>query len=72
MYVSYKFTGSGHSLTIVFLLLIGKAYLRRNADFIRAADDPFLALLDSCGCVTAEMARGWFTHAGYVVEGGRG
>lgn len=47
----------------------GKAYLRRNANFVRAADDPILALLDSCGCVTAEMARGWFKHAGYIVDG---
>jgi hypothetical protein len=48
--------------------LIGKAYLRRNNIIICEADDPIAALLDSCGCITAEMAQAWFTHAGYVVS----
>ncbi|KAJ7023693.1 hypothetical protein C8F04DRAFT_969892 [Mycena alexandri] len=29
-------------------------------------DDPFLALLESTACITAEMAVGWFKHAGYI------
>ncbi|THU93490.1 hypothetical protein K435DRAFT_670178 [Dendrothele bispora CBS 962.96] len=45
-----------------------KAYLRRNGALINAAEDPILALLDSCGCITEEMALGWFKHAGFVVE----
>jgi len=47
--------------------LAGKAYIRRNGMTIRDAEDPLLALLDSCGCITAEMAVGWFYHAGYIV-----
>ncbi|THU80364.1 hypothetical protein K435DRAFT_556406, partial [Dendrothele bispora CBS 962.96] len=42
-----------------------KAYLQANGVLIRTHDDPILALLDSCGCITAEMAVGWFRHAGY-------
>ncbi|THU82997.1 hypothetical protein K435DRAFT_690374 [Dendrothele bispora CBS 962.96] len=45
-----------------------KAYLRHHAVLIRASDDPILALLDSCGCITEEMAVNWFQNAGYVVE----
>jgi len=37
---------------------------------IRGADDPILVLLEACGCITAEMAEGWFRHAGYVVAEG--
>ncbi|PBK91210.1 hypothetical protein ARMGADRAFT_932907 [Armillaria gallica] len=29
-------------------------------------EDPILVLLDACGCITAEMALGWFQHAGYI------
>ena len=29
------------------------------------ADDPVSALQEACGCITAEMARNWFIHAGY-------
>ncbi|THV06429.1 hypothetical protein K435DRAFT_960414 [Dendrothele bispora CBS 962.96] len=45
-----------------------KAYLQANGVLIRTHDDPILALLDSCGCITAEMAVGWFRHAGYIIE----
>jgi hypothetical protein len=47
----------------------GKAYLERHGTLLRQAEDPILALLDSCGCITADMAEGWFRHAGYIVEG---
>jgi hypothetical protein len=50
------------------LYFSGKAYLRCNGSAIRGADDPVLALLDSCGCITEEMAVGWFYHAGYIVH----
>ncbi|KAE9384772.1 hypothetical protein BT96DRAFT_765001, partial [Gymnopus androsaceus JB14] len=30
-----------------------------------AANDPVHVLLNSCGCVTADMAVGWFRNAGY-------
>lgn len=39
--------------------------MRRHATEIRAAHDPIHALLEACGCISAEMARGWFAHAGY-------
>ena len=48
-------------------ILAGKAYLRRNGTILRAAEDPIAVLLDSCGCITAEMAEGWFRHAGYIL-----
>ncbi|KAJ3900181.1 hypothetical protein F5879DRAFT_809644, partial [Lentinula edodes] len=44
-----------------------KMYLRRNAIMIQQAPNPMLALLDACGCITAEMATGWFLHAGYII-----
>lgn len=44
----------------------GKAYLRRNGAVIRAAEDPVLVLLEACGIITAEMAQGWYRHAGYI------
>jgi hypothetical protein len=50
--------------------LSGKAYLRCHGGMIRGADDPILVLLEACGCITAEMAEGWFCHAGYVVAEG--
>lgn len=48
---------------------IGKAHLRRNGAVLRNDNnDPILVLLDSIGCITGEMAEGWFRHAGYIVE----
>lgn len=43
-----------------------KAFLRRNGYEIRANEEPELALMEACGCVTAEKARGWFHHSGYI------
>jgi len=45
-----------------------KANLRRNGGLIQADNDPIHALLDSLGCITAEMARNWFCDAGYIVR----
>lgn len=42
-----------------------KAHLRRHGYEIRAEEDPIMALLEACACITAEMAEGWFRHAGY-------
>ncbi|THU81439.1 hypothetical protein K435DRAFT_587474, partial [Dendrothele bispora CBS 962.96] len=43
-----------------------KAYLQRHMSAIHQAEDPILALLDAlASCITAEMAQGWFRHAGY-------
>jgi transposase len=43
-----------------------KAYLRRHGFIIRQGNDPINALLEACGCITPEMAKGWFRHAGYI------
>lgn len=48
------------------VLFAGKAYLRRHGHTIREEEDPINALLESTACITAEMAKGWFRHAGYI------
>ena|SRR5271168_5614634 len=50
------------------MILLGKSYIRRNAANLRTEEDPILMLLDSTGCITGEMAEGWFHHAGYMVD----
>jgi transposase len=45
-----------------------KAYLRRCGSRIQAEGDPILALIESTSCITADMAYGWFHHAGYIVN----
>ena len=32
---------------------------------MHTADDPVQAILKACGCITKEMAKCWFVHAGY-------
>ncbi|CAK5283695.1 unnamed protein product [Mycena citricolor] len=44
-----------------------KAYMRRHQAEIGLAEDPLLAILEACSCITPEKARGWFAHAGFVV-----
>ncbi|KAF8218678.1 hypothetical protein L208DRAFT_1348555, partial [Tricholoma matsutake] len=34
--------------------------------FCPSNDNHELALMEACGCVTAEMAWGWFCHAEYI------
>ena len=43
-----------------------KAFMRHHGAEMRAAEDPVQSLLEACGCITSEMARGWFWHAGYT------
>ena len=43
-----------------------KAYLRQHGLQIRADDNPEGALIEACGCVTAEKAYAWIRHAGYI------
>lgn len=50
----------------VVTVFTGKAYLRRHVHLIREADDPIGVLQDTTACITAEMAFGWFKHAGYI------
>ena len=45
-----------------------KAYLRCHGETLQGHDDPIFILLDSLGCITAEMALNWFRHAGYIVH----
>ena len=49
-------------------LFTGKAYLCRNSHIFRDEEDPILTLLDSVGCITADMAEGWFQHAEYIIK----
>ena len=44
------------------------AYLRRHGLQIREDENPEMALMEACGCVTAEKARGWFRHAGTMFD----
>jgi len=34
---------------------------------LKDTEDPIFMLLDSIGCITAEMAVHWFYHAGYII-----
>ncbi|KAL1942037.1 hypothetical protein VTO73DRAFT_6567 [Trametes versicolor] len=43
-----------------------KCHIRRHGAEIRVAPDPVAALYEACGCITGEMAEGWFAHAGYI------
>jgi hypothetical protein len=49
-------------------LRTGKAYLQCNSTVIYDTEDPIAVLYKSCGCITAQMADGWFWHAGYYVD----
>jgi hypothetical protein len=33
---------------------------------MRHEEDPIAALYEACGHITADMAKGWFKHAGYI------
>jgi hypothetical protein len=43
-----------------------KAWIRRHWKHMMHSDTPELDLLEACGHVTPEMAKGWFAHSGYV------
>ena len=47
-------------------LFLVKAYLHRHGIEIRANENPELALMEACGCVTGKKAQAWFWHAGYI------
>jgi len=34
---------------------------------LKDMEDPIFTLLDSIGCITAEMVVHWFRHTGYIV-----
>jgi len=44
-----------------------KAHLQRSGSTLEDMEDPIFTLLDSIGCITAEMAVHWFHHTGYIV-----
>ena len=50
-------------------MCIVKAFLQQHGYEIRNDDNPEGALLEACGCVTGEMAKAWFRHAGYMWNG---
>jgi len=43
-----------------------KAFLRCHGYRIRRELDLIAALIEACGCITANSAYSWFKHAGYV------
>ncbi|KLO15011.1 hypothetical protein SCHPADRAFT_282559 [Schizopora paradoxa] len=50
-----------------------KAWMRRNRDFVlgelsgRPGADPYVMIWDAVFSVTAEKAKGWFKHSGYIM-----
>ena len=44
-----------------------KAWIRRNWGHVQTAEDPFIALYEASGAVTADKAKEWFRHSGYHV-----
>ena len=45
-----------------------KAYIWCNGWVIQNENDATEALLEACGCITAEKAYQWFKYAGYIVQ----
>jgi len=43
-----------------------KAWIRRNWRRMFNSENPEVDLIEACGTVTAEKARGWFRHAGFI------
>lgn len=43
-----------------------KAWIRRHWRRMQNSETPEVDLLEACGVVTAESARGWFRHSGYL------
>jgi hypothetical protein len=43
-----------------------KAYMRRHGSEMLAAEDPIAAIMEACACITADMAKNWFLHVGYL------
>ena len=33
---------------------------------MQEAEYPEIALLEACGHITGDLAKGWFEHAGYI------
>ena len=59
------------SLLIINLLYnlpqtLVKAWIRRHWRHLANSETPEIDLLEACGTVTAEKARGWFRHSGYM------
>ncbi|KAJ3816352.1 hypothetical protein F5878DRAFT_526751, partial [Lentinula raphanica] len=44
-----------------------KAYLRRHWKEAQNCENPELFLIEAASVVTAESARGWIEHAGYII-----
>ncbi|KAJ7871627.1 hypothetical protein B0H14DRAFT_2345034, partial [Mycena olivaceomarginata] len=42
-----------------------KAWIRRHWRRMQNSETPEVDLLEACGAVTAESARGWFQHSGF-------
>ncbi|THU94791.1 hypothetical protein K435DRAFT_645625, partial [Dendrothele bispora CBS 962.96] len=44
-----------------------KAYIRRNWKHAQASEYPDIYLLEATSTITADKARGWIQHAGYIL-----
>jgi transposase len=68
--IEESFSAGKHLLLIVLKYILWvclvKAWIRRHWARLAASDTPEVDLLEACGSVTDEKARGWFRHSGYM------
>ncbi|KZP29699.1 hypothetical protein FIBSPDRAFT_726953 [Athelia psychrophila] len=43
-----------------------KTWIRRHWQRLANSETPEIDLLKACGAITAEKAKGWFRHSGYI------
>ena len=65
---SFSAGETDNQLTFVYCLyqFEVKAWIRWHWKCLANSDTPEIDLLEACGTVTAEKARGWFHHSGYL------
>jgi hypothetical protein len=56
---SFSTCGYSNSLPVHMLIIF-------HREEIHGAEDPIATLKELTACITAEMAEGWFRHAGYI------
>lgn len=55
------------SFKVRLLTILVKYYLRRHGDVCEDDDFPEVALMEACvAAVSADKARGWYEHSGYL------
>lgn len=58
--------GVEHTIQHQLTHSIVKAWIRRHWRRLANSQTPKVDLLEACGAVTAEKARSWFRHSGYM------